>query len=75
MFQRFAPILFLGLASLAPLCAQDNGYFFNAAVRATISRSPFYPDIYFYGALPRKLHDFMLQGRQFAWHWVRREFA
>lgn len=48
MFRRFA---LLGLLSIAPLCAQDNGYFFNAAVRVTISRSPFYPDLNFYGAM------------------------
>jgi hypothetical protein len=55
MFRRFAPILLLGLSSLVPLCAQDNGYFFNAAVRVTVSRTPFYPDINFYGAL--RMHD------------------
>lgn len=55
MFRRFVPILLLSLSSLAPLCAQDNGYFFNASVRVTISRAPFNPDINFYGAL--RMHD------------------
>lgn len=49
MTRKFAPAVLLGLISLAPLCAQDNGYVFNGSVRATVA--PLYPDINFYGAV------------------------
>jgi hypothetical protein len=51
MLKTLAPLALLGLVPLAPLRAQDSGYWFNAAARITISRTPFYPDINFYGAL------------------------
>lgn len=55
MVRRFWLILLPSLLSLAPLCAQDNGFFFHAAVRVTISRAPFNPDIDFYGSF--RMHD------------------
>jgi len=55
MLRRFALIILLGFLPLVPLGAQDNGYWFNACAKVTISRLPFYPDIYFYGVL--QMHD------------------
>jgi hypothetical protein len=51
MLRHFAPLTLLTLLSFAPLKAQDNGLFFNASARVTISRAPFGPDLNFYGAL------------------------
>jgi hypothetical protein len=48
MYRKFAPALLLGLVSLTPLCAQDNGYSFHGSVRVTIA--PIYPETNFYGA-------------------------
>ena len=53
MLRKLAPAMLLGLLSLSPLCAQDNGYVFHGSVRVTVG--VLFPDINFYGAL--QMHD------------------
>jgi len=69
MSRRLAPAMLLGLLSLAPLCAQDNGYLFNACVHVTISRTPFYPDINFYGALHMRDLQYPVANPQYKASW------
>jgi hypothetical protein len=53
MIRKFAPAVLLGLLSLTPLWAQDNGYDFHGSVRLKVG--VLYPDINFYGAI--HMHD------------------
>jgi hypothetical protein len=69
MFRFFTSIAMFGLLLMPHLRAQDNGYFFNACVRATISRAPFYPNIEFYGALRMRDLQFPVANPEYKAWW------